>query len=107
MCIRDSSWVGYALDGVSHKLGALVLTSQNLESFWTYLYDLPLMPWTRFNNTVVMGSMILAFLAFFPVYRISCYIIGTYGPRMRRRLERNRLVQWMMGGEVNAELEGA
>lgn len=101
------TWIGHFADTLTHKLGALVLTSDRLEPMWTFLYDLPVLPWTRFNNTVVMGNLILAALVFYPVYKISCHFFDRYGPTIRRKAERNRIFRWVMGAEVNAEMEGA
>ena len=98
------TWLGHFVDGFSHKLGSMVLTSNKLEPMWAYLYDLPILPWTRFNNTVVMGNLILAALLFYPTYRISCAFFSAYGPRLRKRAERNRIYRWLMGAELTSEL---
>ena len=47
---------GYALDGVAHSIGLSLLGAEALRGLWTALYDLPIVPLTRFNNTVVLGN---------------------------------------------------
>jgi uncharacterized protein (TIGR03546 family) len=53
-------------DGLSHPIGQWFLTFDPIESSLAVLYNLPVLPWTRFNNTVVMGSLILG-IAIAPV----------------------------------------
>jgi uncharacterized protein (TIGR03546 family) len=59
---------GYGLDSVAHKVGLLLLKAEALRGLWTALYDLPIVPLTRFNNTVVLGNLVLGVLLYFPLY---------------------------------------
>jgi len=60
------SFVAYVFDPLLHILGYEILTMPSLQSLFTELYNMPIIPFTRFNNTIVMGSGILG-LAFFPI----------------------------------------
>jgi len=53
-------FVAWAIDPVADSLGASVLATPALEGVFTSMYNMPLVPLTRFNNTVVMGSGLLA-----------------------------------------------
>ncbi|MEK6248182.1 MAG: hypothetical protein N2C12_08380, partial [Planctomycetales bacterium] len=55
-------------DPVTDRIGRLVLTSEPLQPVWAFLYQLPLMAWTGFDNTVVMGGILFSTAFFFPVY---------------------------------------
>lgn len=57
------------LDPVAHRLGEWVLTQSALTPTWRWLYDQPIIAWTAFNNTVVMGQLLFGLAAFYPVYR--------------------------------------
>src|SRR5262245_9338226 len=46
----------YLLDGVFDGVGRSVLEAEPLRPLFTSLYNMPLVPFTRFNNSVVMGS---------------------------------------------------
>jgi uncharacterized protein (TIGR03546 family) len=71
-------FVAYLLDPVFDAAGSKVLEAPELQSLWTTLYNMPLVPLTRFNNSVVMGSGIVA-LALFPlVFFISRQMILKY-----------------------------
>lgn len=62
------SWIGFGLDPISHRIGETMLTYGPLQNLFGKMYQLPYAPWTSFNNTVVMGSLILGLLQFIPTY---------------------------------------
>lgn len=58
------SFVAWLLDPLFHALGSAVLNLSALEGLFTTLYNMPIVPFTRFNNTIVMGSGVFSLLAF-------------------------------------------
>ncbi len=90
------SWVGFLLDPFSHKLGGLMLTADRLEPAWSTIYEWPLMPWTRFNNTVVMGSLIVGLILAYPVYRLSFQFFKTFGHALHLKLQSNWIYRWLV-----------
>jgi uncharacterized protein (TIGR03546 family) len=93
------SWVffsvlAYGLDPLFNRLGLFLLTGiGSLQGFWTSLYNAPLVPYTRFNNSVVLGSLVFSLLAFYPVYRGGCLMVLKYRETFLERLNRWRVVQ--------------
>lgn len=65
------SFLAMTLDPFSHRVGVMFLKAPALASFWTAIYQWPLVPWTKINNTVVLGNLVLGFVSFYPTYRIS------------------------------------
>lgn len=60
----------YLLDPLFHTIGYAVLVQVDfLEPFWSALYNIPFVPFTGYNNTVVMGAMVISVLLLYPVYR--------------------------------------
>ena len=55
------------LDKAIHALGLMLLREPGLSDLWTQMYNAPLLPWTRFYNSMVMGATTLAF-ALLPVW---------------------------------------
>lgn len=55
------SFIAWILDPVFHSVGQSVLMMDSLSTLFTTLYNLPIIPFTRFNNTLVMGSGVVAF----------------------------------------------
>jgi len=68
------SLVAWLFDPVSHALGTAILEMPTLRPLFTSMYNLPLVPLTRFYNSVVMGagvlSLLLAPLVFFSSRRL-------------------------------------
>lgn len=60
-----------ALDPYTHLIGRYVLTHPELQTAWAQAWQLPLVPWTDINNTVVMGSLLLGLGAVLPTYAAS------------------------------------
>jgi len=96
--------IAYIFDPIFHRLGYFLLVDLNgLRGLWTTLYNAPIAPLTRFNNTVVLGSFICALLLFLPIYfGMKKFVIAyraTLGVKMHKfkiyqAIDRSSLVQW-------------
>jgi uncharacterized protein (TIGR03546 family) len=72
------AFAGWLLDPVFHSVGSTVLESDSLESIFTTLYNMPIIPLTRFNNSVVMGSAVVTILLSPVVFFLSRSLIVKY-----------------------------
>ena len=84
------SWIGSFLDPLTHRIGLAVLGCGPIRSMLATLYDLPLVPWTGWNNTVVVGSLLLGCGQVYFSYRLSLPLFETYHPQLVARLRRLR-----------------
>ena len=84
------SWVGMWTDPVTHRIGLAILALPPLQPHWAQLYELPLAPWAKFNNTVVLGSLILGLALFSPVYRSCRGLLDRSGERIAETLAKYR-----------------
>lgn len=64
------SFVSPIADPLTHRLGDFLLRRHALQGFWTRMAELPIVPWTDFNNTVVLGSLVTGLVLLFPAYWI-------------------------------------
>lgn len=87
------------LDPLSHLVGSWLLRLPSLHSFWTWLYNQPVAPWTAFNNSVVLGSLILGITLLYPVDRISRPLFERYSETVGRWVRRFWLTRALMGAE--------
>ncbi|HVT29427.1 MAG TPA: TIGR03546 family protein [Lacipirellulaceae bacterium] len=55
----------------AHRLGLAVLSLKPLQATYASVFNLPFGPWLGFNNTVVIGSLLIGAYAAYPVYWIS------------------------------------
>jgi len=76
------------LDPLAHDIGSTLLQRESLAGFWTTLFNLPVLPWTHLNNTVVLGSCVLALGLLGPVQWSVKYLCERHGPWVRSHLER-------------------
>lgn len=61
--------VAFLFDPAFHALGFFFLVDvQSLHGVWSSLYNAPIAPLTRFNNTVALGSFVSGFILFLPIY---------------------------------------
>jgi hypothetical protein len=63
-----------------------------------------LVPWTAFNNTVVLGSTLIGLGLLLPVYAITRPIFNKFAPRWAEHLRKYRVVQVLRGGELAGKL---
>lgn len=71
-------FVAYLLDPAADHLGRLVLEAEGIRPIFISLYNMPIVPLTRFNNSIVMGSAVLGFLLAIPAYFIFKVLILKY-----------------------------
>jgi uncharacterized protein (TIGR03546 family) len=55
-------FIAYLFDGPAHQLGKAALEAESLQGLYATMYNMPIVPMTRFNNSIVMGSMIISIL---------------------------------------------
>ena len=101
LCVAISavvfSWVGVLLDPVTHQFGTWILTLELLESTWSTLFQLPIVPWTRFENTVVMGSFCAGLILAIPVYALSKSCFEKFGSTVFKLFIQTRIARWIIG----------
>lgn len=89
--------VGYAVDGLAHRIGLSLLKAPALAGVWSALYDMPVVPLTRFNNTVVLGNLVLGLALFAPLYFLFLRFVAWYNVNLAAKVERLKVVQWLKG----------
>lgn len=72
------AFIAYLLDPVFHAIGSAVLEAEGLQPLLTSLYNMPLVPLTRFYNSVVMGAGITGFLLSPVIFFVSRALILKY-----------------------------
>lgn len=104
MAAAAFSAVGVALDPITHNLGAHLLKVESLQSFYAWLYDQPLGPWMGFNNTVVLGSLVLGVYLAYPCYVAAESTLSRIQAPIAAWVKRRRLARWLLGVDVGSRL---
>lgn len=79
--------IAYAVDPLSHAVGLAVLQAGSLEGLFTSMYNNVLFRIEHFNNTIVMGSLVIAVVLFVPVLLLGNVLIRKY---------REHILAWVM-----------
>ncbi|HYO26519.1 MAG TPA: TIGR03546 family protein [Lacipirellulaceae bacterium] len=103
LAIGVFSYIGWALDDFAHRLGAIVLTWEPAWDAFQTVYELPLGAWIGFNNTVVMGQLLIGLYLFYPVHRLGRYAGAHLQPRITQYLMRYKVIRWLRGAEIGVQ----
>jgi uncharacterized protein (TIGR03546 family) len=91
----------FLLDPLFHHLGFYALTGiQSLQGLWTKLYNMPVAPLTRFNNTVVLGSFIGGLVLLAPVYFGMKKLVVAYRAGLEAKIKKWKIVQAITGSKL-------
>ena len=74
-------------------LGGLILQASFLQGGLTFLYNLPLVSYTAFNNTIVMGAFISGFILWFPLYLLFLALVKVYRKKLAPKIADSKLVK--------------
>ena len=73
--------------------GYQLLTLAGLQNLYTWLYNRPVVPFTRFYNTLVMGGLALGVLLWTPAFFLFRSLVVLYREKLKAKLEGSRLVK--------------
>ncbi|MDR0485251.1 MAG: TIGR03546 family protein [Elusimicrobiota bacterium] len=94
--------IGFVLDPLADKLGFFVLNISALKGLWTALYNMPIIPFTKFNNTLVMGNIVLSLILFAPAAFGMKKFIPYYRRRWRDKVANWKIIKILTGGKIAA-----
>ncbi|MCI0495943.1 TIGR03546 family protein [candidate division KSB1 bacterium] len=101
LAILLSSFFAYLLDPIFHNLGFFVLTGiPVLQNLWETIYNIPIGPLTRFNNTVVMGSFVSGLILFIPVFFGMKKLVVLYRENFEAKVKQFKVVQAIKGSKL-------
>jgi len=86
--------IGWLLDPVWDRLGYFLLVElKAARPLWIEVSTGPILPFFRFNNTIVIGSLVTSLILFFPILLASAQGVKAYRLRWRERLKDSKLVK--------------
>jgi uncharacterized protein (TIGR03546 family) len=92
--------VGFLLDPLFHAVGLQLLHAESLRGFWTTLTNAPVIPWTNFNNTVVLGSVIFWLVMAIPIFFAARYGVARYRATVGERVRQSRFYKAVTASKV-------
>jgi uncharacterized protein (TIGR03546 family) len=86
--------IGYLIDPIADSLGYYFLVEVDpLIPYWTKLYNLPIVPFFEFNNTVVLGSLVISILLLLPIFLLTRIGVISYRKSLKEKIEKMRIVK--------------
>lgn len=86
--------VGFILDPIFDSIGTALLSRvPGLVPTWTVLYNLPVIPLSNYNNSVVLGSLVGWVVSAVPLYFLARYGVVQYRARLLAKVERLKIVK--------------
>jgi uncharacterized protein (TIGR03546 family) len=102
--------IALGLDPAGDFIGYAVLTAPFLTGVWTLLMKTPLVPFTGFNNTVIMGDFIIALLLLVPVWLFSFKGVSYYRKNLQSKVEKLGIIKALkavnVGGKIKSKFGG-
>lgn len=96
-------FTAFLLDPLFDKIGQKVLELPALQGLFTDMYNMPIVPFTRFNNSIVMGSGVVTFALSPVVFFLSIYLVKKYreifvarfkDTKLWKAIEATKFYQW-------------
>ncbi len=92
--------VGFLLDPLFDWIGHSLLLAPSLRGLWTSMYNMPIVPLTNFNNTVVLGSLVVALLAAVPLFLLLRWAVARYRVTIGERVRQSRFYKALTASKV-------
>jgi uncharacterized protein (TIGR03546 family) len=92
--------VGFLLDPVFDKIGLALLTAPSLKDLWTAWTNTPLVPYTNFNNTVVLGSLVGWVVLAVPIFFAARWGVARYRATIGEKVRRSRFYKTVTASQV-------
>ena len=95
------SGIAYLFDPLFHNLGYYLLVDvTSLHDLWTRLYNIPVIALSRYNNTVVMGSLVTALILMIPVYFLTRIGVIQYREKIDSRVQKLKIMQVIKSSSI-------
>ena len=92
--------IGFLLDPLFDSIGLRLLTAQGLRPLWTELTNTPILPFTNFNNSVVLGSFVSWVVLAVPIFFAARYGVAKYRATVGERVRQSRFYRAVTASQV-------
>lgn len=94
------SGIGYLFDPAFHSVGLSLLQNEVLVSIWTTMYNSMFWRFANFNNTIVMGSLVISLLAFVPFVLLLNVLIKKYRSQFLVFLNNSKIAKFIQNSKM-------
>lgn len=90
-----ASLLAALLDPVFDSVGYWILTLGGAQNFYAALLEIPFVAFTKFNNTVVMGALVVGLASYIPFYIIARVFIFVWRKYLAESVRKLKLVKML------------
>jgi len=100
------SAVAYLADPLFHAFGYFLLVDvSSLKNLWTFLYNFPVIALSRYNNTVVAGSLAVSIILILPMFFVAKSGVKYYREHIDQKMEKWKIVKAIKGSKLYSVYE--
>lgn len=93
--------IGFMFDPIFDRVGRwLLVDAASLRSLWTAWDNVPGLALTNFNNTVVLGSVVVWLALFIPIYFAAHYGVVRYRATIGDRIKNSKYYKLIEASQV-------
>ena len=82
-------------DPLLDRIGGVILQISSFQNFFSVLYNIPLVSYSNFNNTVVMGGFLLGIILWLPVFYLLIVLIKIYRKKIAPKIANSKIVKFL------------
>ena len=94
------------LDGLFDTIGYAFLTIPSLSGFFGTLLEIPFVGFTKFNNSVVMGSLLFGLAIYIPMYVLGRILVFLWRKHIAQLVRKTKLSKAIAKIPVVAKIAG-
>ena len=83
-------FVAFIFDPVFNEMGKKILEMDSLKGIFTTMYNMPIVPFTRFNNSIVMGAGVTSIILAPFIYIIAIALVLKYRIAVVQRFKQTK-----------------
>ena len=87
-------------DGLFHNFGQNLLQMNSLQGLWQLLYSNTFFVLVKFNNTLVLGSLVISLILFIPVYFGFPIFAKFYKNTLHAKIEKLKITNMLKGSKI-------
>jgi len=92
--------LAFALDPLFDRVGLALLSAPGLRGLWTDWYNIPLVPYTNFNNSVTLGSFVVWLAATVPIFFLARWGIARYRATYGQRVMNSKFMKGLKASKA-------
>jgi len=92
--------LGFMLDPLFDRVGLALLKAPALQGLWTDWYNIPVVPYTNFNNSITLGSFATWLALTIPIYLLARRGIARYRATWGQRVMNSKLMKGLKASKA-------